>query len=58
MAVAHFMLGDLNQAEILYCKALIFDPDHKAAKAGLTDVQIEKKLQEKRNSRMRKPGNN
>ena len=45
-AIAYFMLGDLNQAEILYRKALIFDPQHKAAIMGLSEVQAEKKRQE------------
>ena len=45
-ALAYFLLGDLNQAEILYRKALIFDPQHNGAKMGLAEVQAEKKLQE------------
>ena len=46
-ALSYFFLGDLNQAEILYRKALIFDPQHNGAKMGLAEVQAEKKLQEK-----------
>ena len=45
-ALAYFQLGDLNQAEILYRKALIFDPLHKVAQMGLAEVQAEKKIRE------------
>ena len=47
LALAYFLKGDLNQAEILYRKALIFCPDHEGAKAGLKDVQAEKQLRSK-----------
>lgn len=46
-ALSYFMLGDLNQAEILYRKALIFDPQHQVAKTGLAEVQAEKRIQER-----------
>ncbi len=43
----------MEQAEILYRKALIFCPDHQASLKGLTEVQAEKKLREKYKSRHR-----
>lgn len=50
-ALSYFMLGDLNQAEILYRKALIFDPQHQVAKTGLAEVQAEKRIQERSQTR-------
>ena len=54
-ALSYFLLGDLNQAEILYRKALIFNPEHPGAKRGLEDVQAEKKIQEKLQTRRKTP---
>lgn len=53
LALTYFLKGNLEQAEILYRKALIFCPDHQASLKGLTEVQAEKKLREKYKSRHR-----
>lgn len=47
LALTYFLKEDLNQAEILYRKALIFCPDHQPSIDGLREVQTEKKLREK-----------
>ncbi len=57
LALAHFLIGDLSQSEILYHKALIFDPEHIVAKAGLADLQAEKKLREKMKKRQKNSNN-
>ena len=53
LAMVHFFKGDLNQAEILYRKALIFNPDHEPSIKGLKEVQAERKLREKIKSRQK-----
>jgi len=51
LALTHYLKGDLNQAEILYRKSLIFNPDHEPSLKGLKEVQAEKRLADKLKSR-------
>ena len=53
LALVNYLKGDLNQAEILYRKALIFNPDHEPSINGLKEVQAERKLKERIKSRQK-----
>lgn len=53
LALSYFLKDDLNQAEILYRKALIFCPEHEGATKGLKEVQAEKKLRERIKNRQK-----